>query len=216
MPDHYIPALRYHWLTGFYDWLISRFFPEKKFKNALIIQADIKSNSSVLDFGCGTATLTLMAKRHHPDARFTGIDVDENILSIAKKKIIASGAETEVLKYNGGILPFPNKSFDRVITSLVLHHLTPAQRISSLKEINRVLKAGGELHVADWGKAQNIPMRLLFLIVQFLDGFETTRDSVNGLLPEQLATADFKDIRITKNYSTVMGTLSLFKARKSI
>jgi ubiquinone/menaquinone biosynthesis C-methylase UbiE len=160
--NNYIPALRYHWLTSFYDWLIGHFFPEKKFKSDLVLQAGIKNNFSVLDFGCGTATLTLMAKRHHPDARFTGIDVDEKILSMAKKKITASGVEIEVLKYNGGILPFPDGSFDRVITSLVLHHLTPAQRINSLKEINRVLRAGGELHVADWGRAQNIPMRLLF------------------------------------------------------
>lgn len=210
----YIPALKYHWLTNSYDWLIGNFFPEKKSKTTLIKQANIQNNFNVLDFGCGTATLTIMTKNFYPDISISGIDVDEKILSIAKEKIKKANAEIELIKYEGNVLPFQDGTFDRVITSLVLHHLTPEQKVSSLKEIIRVLKPNGELHIADWGKAHNLLMRVLFLIVQFLDGFETTTDSVNGLLPHHLATAGFKEISNTKNYSTILGTLSLYKAEK--
>jgi len=57
-----------------------------------------------------------------------------------------------------------------------------------------VLKPGGELHVADWRKAQTMMQRLLFLSVQLLDGFETTADNVRGLLPEIIAEAGFLDV----------------------
>jgi ubiquinone/menaquinone biosynthesis C-methylase UbiE len=84
-------------------------------------------------------------------------------------------------------LPYPDASFDRVISSLLFHHLTRENKERTLREVFRVLRPGEELHVADWGKAQNWPMRVAFLLVQMLDGFETTADNVNGLLPELFA-----------------------------
>ena len=50
--------------------------PEKRIKQALIDLASIHSNSIVLHFGCGTATLTIMIKQMNPEANLTGIDVD--------------------------------------------------------------------------------------------------------------------------------------------
>jgi len=48
----------------------------------------------------------------------------------------------------------------------------------------RVLKDGGQFHVADWGKSTNRLMRFLFYSIQILDGFNTTTDNINGRLPE--------------------------------
>ena len=47
-----------------------------------------------------------------------------------------------------------------------------------------------------------------------LDGFATTRDSVTGVLPELLYLAGFETVELTRNYSTLFGTLSLYRARK--
>jgi SAM-dependent methyltransferase len=111
-------------------------------------------------------------------------------------------------------LPYPDASFDRVISSLLFHHLTREKKERTLKEIFRVLRQGGELHVADWGKAQNKLMRTAFLLVQMLDGFETTVDNVSGLLPELFRSAGFEDIQEPTRYMTIVGTLSLYRARK--
>jgi len=113
-------------------------------------------------------------------------------------------------------LPYPDASFDRVISSLLYHHLTREKKERTLKEIFRVLRQGGELHVADWGKAQNKLMRTAFLLVQMLDGFETTVDNVSGLLPELFRAAGFEDIQEPTSYMTIVGTLSLYRARKPI
>jgi len=111
-------------------------------------------------------------------------------------------------------LPYPDATFDRVISSLLFHHLTRGNKERTLREVFRVLRRGGELHVADWGKAQNRLMRTAFLLVQMLDGFETTADNVRGLLPELFRAAGFEDIQEPTRYMTVVGTLSLYKARK--
>lgn len=87
----YIPALRYDWLTPFYDPLLQFMFREKTFKRQLIRQADLRPGQRVLDLGCGTATLTILIKQMHPDAEVVGLDGDEKALAMARGKI--DGAE---------------------------------------------------------------------------------------------------------------------------
>ena len=84
-----------------------------------------------------------------------------------------------------------------------------ARTFSSLREL---LKPGGELHIADWGKAQNRLMRLAFLGVQLLDGFDSTADNVRGRLVPLLEEAGFSAVEETHHEMTVFGTLSLYRA----
>ncbi len=211
----YIPPLKYHWLTKLYDPLIQSTMPEKQFKGDLIKQANIQPNYDVLDFGCGSLTLSLMIRMSENRANVTAIDVDEKIIEIAKQKKQEFGTDIKIDHYHGKILPYEDDSFDRVLTSLVFHHLNKKQKENSLKEIYRVLKPGGELHIADWGKPNNIIMRLAFYGVQFLDGFKTTRDNVKGLLPEYIRNANFINVETRKSFNTIFGTLSLYKGLKS-
>ena len=210
--ENYIPALRWNWLTRLFDPLISITMPERKFKMALIEQAAILSHHRILDFGIGTATLSLMIKETKPSSEVNGVDVDEKILCIAEKKIKKAKAKIFINKYDGVKLPYADISFDRVLTSLVFHHLTAEQKHNSLVEIKRVLKPSGELHIADWGKVSSVLMRSLFFFVQLLDGFKTTSDNVKGLLPSYIENAGFKKVEIKRNYATIFGTLTLYKA----
>lgn len=209
----YIPALKYNWLTGIYDWFIRTFMPERKFKGALIENASIQNGYSVLDFGVGTATLSIMASQANPNAVYKGLDIDEKILGIARKKVDAANAPVQLVKYNGGKLPFEDQSFDRVISSLVIHHLTTEQKQEAFQEFKRILKPGGEAHIADWGKASNMFMRLLFHLVQLLDGYKTTSDNAKGRLPEIMRSAGFNSVNITNSFNTVLGTVEIFRLR---
>lgn len=210
----FIPALRFDWLTKIYDPLIQATMPEDKFKSALIEQASINENDYVLDFGCGSLTLSVMAKKKVPEAYVHAVDVDDKILKIASEKQKLSGEEIFIQRYEGRILPYSSHTFDRVISSLVFHHLDKDQKLNSLYEIYRVLKPGGELHIADWGKAKNMLMRCAFLGVQLLDGFKTTSDNVRGLLPEYIDKAGFKEVIEMKQFQTIFGTLSFYKGIK--
>lgn len=208
----FIPALRYNWLTRFYNPLVALTMPEKKFKTALIRQAGIAAHHRVLDFGTGTATLSLLLSGQQPGCRIDGVDVDKNILAIAREKTAQQQAKINLVRYDGVKLPYADHTFDRVISSLVFHHLDNEQKQNALSEIRRVLKPGGELHIADWGKASSLLMRIMFCFVQLLDGFNNTRDHVRGKLPDYIRQARFTDVSVTMSFSTVWGTLSLYSA----
>lgn len=211
---NYIPALLYAWLTGFYDTVMDKMMRETTFKQALVRQARVKKGHRVLDLGCGTGTLTLMFKEAYRDAEVTGLDGDPKALEIARAKVARSGLAVTLDQGMAFNLPYPDSSFDRVISGLLFHHLTREDKVRTLQEVQRVLVPGGELHVADWGKASNALMRLAFFLVQLLDGFKTTTDNVNGLLPDFFSKAGLQDVQETAGYATMFGTMALYKARK--
>jgi ubiquinone/menaquinone biosynthesis C-methylase UbiE len=211
-----IPALRFDQLTALYDPHIRWTLRESTFKRQLVRQAAIQPGQRVLDLGCGTATFTLLLKQTQPRAEVIGLDGDPNVLRIAREK--ASSAHVSVT-FDEGVsyaLPYADASFDRVVSSLVFHHLTHETKVRTLREALRVLHPGGELHIADWGKAANILMRTAFLGVQLLDGFATTTENVQGVLPNLFEAAGFTDVEQTEQYATPFGTLALYRARKPV
>jgi len=211
----YIPALRYGWLTPLYDPLLRWTLRESIFKRNLVDQARISKGHRVLDLGCGTGTLTLLIKSYHPKADVLGLDADPKVLEVARAKAAKAGLNVRLDHGMAFQLPYPDASFDRVISTLLFHHLTRENKERTLREVFRVLRPSGELHVADYGKAQNKLMRVAFLLVQMLDGFETTADNVSGLLPELFRMAGFMEVEESARYITIVGTLSLYRARKA-
>ncbi len=212
----YIPALKYNWLTALYDPLLRWTLRESTFKERLVQQAGITAGQHVLDLGCGTATLTLLIKQTHRDAEVVGLDGDRKVLDIARAKIARAHMSVSLIQGMSYALPFPDNTFDRVVSSLLFHHLTRENKQRTLREALRVLQPGGELHVADWGQARNGLMRLAFFAVQLLDGFETTRDHVNGRFLELWAETGFQHVRQTVSYRTLFGTVSVFQAHKPL
>lgn len=211
--DHYVPALSHDWLTPLYDPLIRWTMPELKIKRQLVRQARIGSGHHVLDLGCGTATLTLLVKQTHPDASVVGIDGDAKILAIARRKTKEQVLDITFDQGMAFSLPYEDASFDRIVSSLVFHHMTSDNKAKALNEAHRVLRPGGELHIADFGKPQNVLMRFASIPWQLFDG-KTTADNVQGLLPELIRSADFVEVHEAGRYVTLFGTLSLYSARK--
>lgn len=208
----YTPALRFHRLTGAYDWVVSRTMPEQRVKTELIRQSRLLAGYRILDFGCGTATLTLMVEAAEPAVEtVVGVDVDARALRIGLAKAAARQSKVQLLSVSPGPLPFQDCSFDRVLSCLVFHHLRRADKLAALKECWRVLRPGGEIHVADWGVPANIALRAGFLLTQLLDGFETTTDHVRGLLPDFVQEAGFLSVTETAHFATAFGSLRLIQ-----
>lgn len=209
---HYVPALRFHWLTRFYDPLMRVTLKEERLKGMVVAQTAPRPGDRVLDLGCGTGTLTLMLKRACPGAHVAGLDGDPAVLAEARRKAEAEALAVDFWKGLATDPPFGPDSFDRIVSSLLFHHLLPADKRRSLRKAFDLLKSGGELHVADWGRPHGPLMRTAFLAVQTLDGFATTSDSVRGMLPRYMEEAGFRPVAETHRERTVFGTLALYRA----
>jgi SAM-dependent methyltransferase len=173
----------------------------------------IAPRMSVLDFGCGTGTLTLLMKRSHPTIRVVGLDVDPRILEIARKKIAAAGADVELRCGTMEEAGFAPGSFDRVVTSFVLHHLTTDEKLTTLRAIRRTLRPDGELHIADFGPPHNALMWLVSLPVRFFDGAKRLAVTLSGRLPELVHEAGFAGVSERGRIMTPFGTLVFTGAR---
>ncbi len=100
-----------------------------------------------------------------------------------------------------------------MVSSLVLHHLLDRDKLRTLQLVREWLRPAGELHIADWGKAQNALLRVAFFGVQLLDGFQTTTENVRRGLVPVLRGAGFRSVEETHREMTLFGTLSLYRAR---
>lgn len=214
-PDpNYVPALAYHWLTPFYDVVVRTTTRERRFKQALIRQASLAPGQRVLDLASGTGTLAIWIKQREPLLDVTGVDIDPGILARAVRKAKSANVAVNFSRALSYELPYLAAHFDRVVSSLFFHHLSWEDKSRTAQELFRVLKPGGQLHVADWGHQANFVMRGLFLMIQCLDGFETTRDNAAGRLVSLFEGAGFVDVSERRTFSTIFGTLALYRAVK--
>ncbi len=187
--------------------------PEIRFKRALIAQASITAGQRVLDLGAGTGTLAIMIKQAQPDAQVTGLDGDPEILSIAREKASLSGADIEFDVGNATALPYGDQSFDRVVSTLVMSLLSRTEKRLAILEAYRVLRNGGELHIADFGSPHT---RWGHVVAPLVRRFEPISDNLDGLLPAMFQEAGFEAIEEVARFATVFGTLSILSGKKPL
>jgi arsenite methyltransferase len=103
----------------------------------------------VLDIGSGAGTDSLIAAQMvGPEGRVTGIDMTPEMLAKARSAAAAMGAtNVEFLEAEAERLPFPDESFDVVISNGVID-LVP-DKDAVFAEIFRVLAPGGRIQIAD-------------------------------------------------------------------
>lgn len=212
--NKFVPALRFKWLTPLYDFFLGITMPEVKIKRHLIEVTSINAGSTILDFGCGTGTLTIMVKEIATGANVTGIDIDAEILKKAIYKAREKEIDVLLLNYDGTKLPFKNYSFNKVISCLVFHHLDTDTKQRVLAEIFRVLNKNGQLHIADFGRSDSWIQRTLFNIIRGLDGFKPTDANAKGLLPQLISDAGFEKVEIKKRFKTMFGEVQIISSEK--
>ncbi|MGC1203529.1 MAG: class I SAM-dependent methyltransferase [Flavobacteriaceae bacterium] len=211
----FIPALGYNWLTSFYDKAIKFTMPEKEFRNKLIDYLSPGNDEQILEFGFGTGQNLILASERNINAHYVGLDIDPKVKYIAQEKLTKRQINVKLDLYDGTVFPYADNTFDKVFSSLVFHQLDKETKISCLNEINRVLKPKGELIVGDWGKPKSKAMRILFYIVQILDGFKTTSDNVKGLMPDYIVNTGFYNVQELSYINTKIGSYCYYKGYKS-
>ncbi|GAA3831192.1 hypothetical protein GCM10022226_60220 [Sphaerisporangium flaviroseum] len=140
----------------------------------------------VLDVGCGTGYLTrILASLVGTDGRVTGVDPSHPMLDHARRR---APGNCSYQVGEGQALPFPNATFDVVVSSFAVHHMPTAARGGAVREMFRVLRPGGRLLIAEFRPPAN---PLAARLVGVLAG-PAMRPSMPDLLAALVPDAGFR------------------------
>ena len=150
--QHFLTAMGRDWLLPLYDPLTA-LLGLNSVRRRLIDQAALTGGSRVLDVGCGTGTLAIIINKRNPAITVVALDPDGKALAKGERKARRAGTPIDFNRGFAGALPFPDRSFDRVFSSLMLHHLEPDAKAQALREIRRVLRPNGHFQLADFSSS---------------------------------------------------------------
>lgn len=207
----YLSAAGKDWLLPFYD-LFTQLLGVKEIHKKLVNQSVIEASQQILEIGCGTGNLAILAKKMNPNAQVVGIDPDPKALKLARRKAERKGLN---LQFDLGFaeeLPYPDTSFDRVLSSFMLHHVQSDAKFLAIQEIYRVLTPGGSLHLVDFEEARRNEFG------GGLHGFLASRihgrhgSSHQQVVIDLMNKAGFEDSMEVTRQTSIMGQIVYYKA----
>jgi ubiquinone/menaquinone biosynthesis C-methylase UbiE len=181
----------------------------KKVHRTLIAQAGLADARRVLEIGCGTGNLIIRAKRDYPQLEAVGCDPDPRALERARRK-------TDAVRLEPGYaerLPYADGEFDRVLSSMMLHHLDDDVKADAAAEVFRVLRPGGRLHLVDVGGDMTVR-----------DGLAARRmlrsrhvaGNLGDSIPRLLRTAGFDCTQVATHRQRFAGRLTYYRATRPV
>ncbi|MEV6480682.1 class I SAM-dependent methyltransferase [Streptomyces sp. NPDC051576] len=212
----FTPAMGRFAPTRLYD-PVASLMRERLWRGLLAMHVAPRPDDVIVDVGCGTGSLALLLHRVEPRARVIGVDPDHEVLATARRKAGLAGAAVGWRTGMGDALPevlADAGPVDTAVSSLVLHQCPIPMKESILASMHTVLRPGGKLVVADYGRQRTRRMRLAFRVVQFADGFADTQPNADGVLPRLMSEAGFGEVREAEVVSTVSGSISIYVARR--
>ncbi|MDQ6899797.1 MAG: class I SAM-dependent methyltransferase [Candidatus Dormibacteraeota bacterium] len=126
--------------------------------STLLNGLEMRGNEQLLDLGCGRGAVLLMGAQLVPRGRAVGVDLwksadqSGNAIETTRRNAELEGVAETVQLETADMrdLPFPNSSFDLVVSSIAIHNVNDSrERERCIDEAVRVLRPGGQLLVAD-------------------------------------------------------------------
>lgn len=198
-----------NWAAPFYDFYCPKIGLGKAFREATLKLAGIKKGEKVLDVGCGTGILTMLAADEAgEEGAAVGIDPAQYMIVMARKNASERKSRAEFRLAVIEDLPFKDNSFDCVLSSLMIHHLPPDVKLKGFAEVRRVLKPGGRFVAVDIDRPAK---PLWWLIAWPLLFWSFTKEQIRRGLDRFFKEAGFLKLERAGRW---MGILSFWKAYK--
>ena len=205
----YLPAAGLDWMLLLYDPIVKLFGGDAG-RRALLEQAALESASRVLDVGCGTGSLLVRLAERHPRLQLVGIDPDPRALALAARKARRGRASVQLDRGFSDALPYANASFDRVVSSFMLHHLGGAdEKRRALREMRRVLRPDGSLHLLDFAPPEGGHASGW---MRWVHSHHRLEDNSEARVTALMQEAGFGSIRIVRRGALFMGRTAYYEA----
>lgn len=199
-------SYRYQWL---YDG-ISRIAAlnvggEARFRRLALQNLTIQPETQVLDLCCGSGQATQVLVEYSQNV--TGLDASPLSLKRARQNV----PQAEYIQSFAEEMPFSENTFDLVHTSAAMHEMQPEQLRQILREVYRVLKAGGIFTLVDFHRPTNPLIWPGLSLFMFLFETETAWQLLETDLPELLKEIGF-EVKAQKFYAG--GSLQVIQGQK--
>lgn len=161
-------------------------------RDGLIERLDAGAGEMVCEIGCGTARNLIKMARRYPAARFYGLDASDEMLKTAAASVARAGLDQRLPLLRAYAQSFTaadfglDSPFDRIVFSYTLSMIP--EPVEALDNAFGQLRAGGTLHVVDFGDAGGLPGWFRRLLVWWLDKFHVRyRPEVGAWFAERAA-----------------------------
>ena len=203
------------WRYDLMEWFFDTFLFRGKLRELRQRTADlahIQSGEKVLDVGCGTGTLAIEVEpRVGATGHVFGIDPGEQQIARARTK---AARQNLPIEFQVGViehLDFPDQTFDVVLSTIMMHHLSDSLKRQGLAEIARVLKPGGRLVIADFKR----PEERAAQPVRFGAGGSRIQDLVELVKDAGFSQVETEEMRLPRFPAHSAGFAGFVKAHKA-
>jgi ubiquinone/menaquinone biosynthesis C-methylase UbiE len=206
----FLPAAGLDFLLPLYDPMVKLLGADRARKK-LFDQASVQPHHRVLDIGCGTGTFVVAIKGWAPNVQVVGLDPDPKALARSRRKAERAGASIRFDQGFANALPYSDGSFDRVFSSLMFHHIPQDAKCATMREVRRVLKPGGSLHLLDFeqeGPRSHNPLARWLHSSERLQG--NTREQILSWMRE----AGLAEPSVVDSDNPIFGKIVYFVARR--
>lgn len=147
------PQATFHRVASYYDAMnsILSLGQDRRWRRQAAAALDLRPGARVLDVATGTGALAAEIHRTTSGAvAITGCDLNETMLSVARRRAARLRASLELVLCDATSLPFGSDSFDAVTIGFAIDDMP--DRVACAREMWRVLSPGGRLALLELGQ----------------------------------------------------------------
>ncbi|MBN1311826.1 MAG: ubiquinone/menaquinone biosynthesis methyltransferase [Anaerolineae bacterium] len=120
---------------------------DQRWRRIAVLEAKLPPGGLLLDLATGTGDVALMALKHDPSLRVVGADFSIEMMRIGQHQ--ALGRQVRWCGVDALRVPFPDNTFDAVISAYLIRNLSLEQIEAAFREQARLVKSGGRVVCLD-------------------------------------------------------------------
>ncbi|NGX94874.1 MAG: methyltransferase domain-containing protein [Bradyrhizobiaceae bacterium] len=209
-PSSHMSSVRVRLLTFVCKWGYRLTIRARTWCEPLIQESALRSGERVLEVSAEGCSLCEVLARQYPAVHFSAVQP-----AGSSKSVRGPLSNLELLHGDQYCIDCRAASFDKVILSLALHPLRQSDKVALLKEMRRVLRHGGTLHIADFD--QPLHRREIHALrgTGYLFGSETAKPHLDGSWLNLIKQTGFDGVRRVNTVSEIVGRIAIIRARRS-
>ena len=179
----------------------------------------------ILDVAAGTGELAIALWKKF-GVKITAVDLSQEMLNLADKKIKQLGADITIQKANAENLPFESNKFDAVSVGFGVRNFENLEK--GLSELKRVVKENGNVYILEFSKMEGVlsPLYNFYFrkVLPFLAKIISGEKEAYAYLPDSVQSFPcgerMKNILLDLGFSKVeykklsLGIVTIYKAKK--